>query len=138
LEWKARLEGARQALDGAKVLLAHGDFRGCVSRCYYAIYQAMWAAVGAPKKKPRWEHLGIMKTFVRGSWFNPNAEIRGPGVFERYRFPLRRLYDLRLGADYRLDNISQDEAQWAVQITQEIVALAEPKDVRHETNETQG
>ena len=53
-------------------------------------------------------------------------------------FPLRRLYDLRLGADYRLDSISQDEAQWAIQITQEIIALAEQKDVRHETNETQG
>jgi hypothetical protein len=79
-----------------------------------------------------------MKTFVRGSWFDPNAGVRGPGVFERYRFPLRRLYDLRLGADYRLDNASQDEAQWAVQITQEVIALAEQKEVRHETNETQG
>jgi hypothetical protein len=93
-----------------------------VSRCYYAVYQAMWAAVREPEKKPRWEHLGILKTFVRGSRFDPTAGVRGPDVFERYRFPLRRLYDSHLGADYRLDNISQDEAQWAVQITQEVIA----------------
>lgn len=135
MDREARLEGARQALKGAKVLLENGDFRGCVSRCYYAAYQAMWAAVGDPEKKPRWEHLGIMKTFVRGSWFDPGASIKGPGVFERQRFSLRRLYDLRLGADYRLDDISQTEARWAVQIAQEVIALAERKEVKDETKD---
>lgn len=69
----------------------------------------LWGDVGyrgRAREKTRWEHLGIMKTFVRGSWFDPDAGVRGPGVFERYRFSLRRLYDLRLGADYRLDNIT--------------------------------
>jgi uncharacterized protein (UPF0332 family) len=83
LNKKARLEGARQALAGAKVLLDNNDFLGCISRCYYAVYQAMWAAVGEPEKKPRWEHFGIIKAFVRGSWFDPQTTRKGPGVFER-------------------------------------------------------
>ena len=71
LDKETRLEGARRALAGAKVLLANEDFRGCVSRCYYAAYQAMWAAAGDPEKKPRWEHFGLIKAFVRGHWFDP-------------------------------------------------------------------
>ena len=51
---QARLAGAQRALAGAKVLLEHADFRGCASRCYYAAYQAMWAALGEPEKKPQW------------------------------------------------------------------------------------
>lgn len=63
---RIRLEGARQALVGAEALLASRDFRGCVSRCYHAAYQAMWAAVGEPEKKPRWEHFGIIQTLEIG------------------------------------------------------------------------
>jgi uncharacterized protein (UPF0332 family) len=130
---QARLAGARQALAGARRLLAHADFRGGVSRCYYAAYQAMWAAVGEPEKKPRWEHLGLITTFVRGRWFDPRVGFRGPGVFELQRFALLRLYDLRLKADYRLEDIRQEEAQWAVQTTQEIITIAEQKDTSDAT-----
>jgi hypothetical protein len=95
----------------------------------------MWAAVGEPEKKPRWEHLGIIKTFVRGRWFDARAGFRGPGIFESQRFASHRLYDLRLKADYRLDDIGQEEAQWAVQIVQEIIAIAEQKDARDATQD---
>jgi uncharacterized protein (UPF0332 family) len=132
---EVRLGAARQALAGAKTLLDSGDFRGCVSRCYYAAYQAMWAAIGDPEKKPRWEHFGIVKTFVRGRWFDTQVGMRGPGVFEAQRFSLRRLYDLRLGADYRLDDLTQREAQWAIQTTQEIITLAEPKGVKDDSTD---
>ena len=133
MDKQARLSGARQTLEGAKVLLEHADFRGCVSRYYYAAYQAMWAAVGEPEKKPRWEHFGIIKSFARGKWLDPQVGFRGPGIFESQRFALHRLYDLRLKADYRLDDISHEEAQWAIQIAQEIIAIAERKDARDAT-----
>ena len=61
MDKETRIEGARQALAGAAMLLANEDFRGCVSRCYYAAYQAMWAAVGEPEKKPRWEHSALSR-----------------------------------------------------------------------------
>lgn len=89
----------------------------------------MWAAVGEPEKKPRWEHFGIIKAFVRGGWFDPQSTRKGPGVFEHQRFALRRLYDLRLGADYRLEDITQREAQWAVETARQILTLSEQKEV---------
>jgi hypothetical protein len=46
---------------------------------------------------------------------------------------LYRLYDLRLKADYRLDDIGQEEAQWAIQTAQEIIAIAEQEDARDAT-----
>jgi hypothetical protein len=54
-------------------------------------------------------------------------------VFEQQRFALRRLYDLRLRADYRLDDIPQQEAQWAVHIAQEIIAISEERGIGYET-----
>lgn len=113
------------------MLLAQADFRGCVSRCYYAVYQAMWAAVGEPEKKPRWEHLGLLKVFVRGIWFDSGTGRKGPGLFEHQRFSVRRLYDLRLRADYRLDHISHQEAQWAIDIAQEIITVSEQESIGH-------
>lgn len=120
-----RLTEAQRTLEGAKALLQSGDFRGCVSRCYYAVYQVMWAAVGNPEKKPRWEHFGLINTFVRGRWMNSEVEMRGPGLLEAQRFALRRLYDLRLGADYRLDDITRREAEWAIQTAQAILGVVE-------------
>jgi hypothetical protein len=117
------------------VLVRNKDFRGTVSRCYYAAYQAMWAAVGDPEKKPRWEHLGIIKTFVRGNWSDDRDRTGQPGLFERQRFSLRRLYDLRLGADYRLDPIGQKEARWAIQVAQDVIALGEQRENSHETTD---
>ncbi len=88
----------------------------------------MWAAVGEPEKKPRWEHFGLMQTFVRGRWLDPQVALRGPGALEAQRFTLRRLYDLRLGADYRLDDISQRDAEWAIQTAQEVLSIVEQKE----------
>ena len=123
-----RLAGAQQTLAGARALLASGDFRGCVSRCYYAAYQAMWAAVGEPPTKPRWEHFGLIQTFVRGRWVDPQVSLHGPGVLEAQRFALRRLYDLRLGADYRLDTVSRQDAEWAIQTVQEVLTVIEQRE----------
>ena len=79
------------------------------------------------------KHFGIIKSFVRGRWLNPHVDFRGPGIFESQRFALHRLYDLRLKVDYRLEDIGQEEAQWAIQIAQEIIAIAEQKDARDAT-----
>ena len=63
----------------------------------------------------------------------PARWFQRPGLFESQRFALHRLYDLRLKADYRLDDIGQKEAQWAIQTAQEIIAIAEQKDARDAT-----
>jgi uncharacterized protein (UPF0332 family) len=60
-----RFEAALRYLEGARVLAEVGDYAGAISRCYYAAYQAMWAALGEPATKRRWEHIGIIQAFVR-------------------------------------------------------------------------
>src|SRR5882724_11508105 len=84
---QSRLEAASQCLEGAKALRHVGDYAGVISRCYYAAYQAMWAALGAPTSKRRWEHIGIIQAFVRGRWDDPTYSMTGPGLYERFRFP---------------------------------------------------
>ena len=58
-----RLEVASRYLEGAKALREAGDYAGAISRCYYAAYQGMWAALGEPAPKRRWEHTGIIQAF---------------------------------------------------------------------------
>lgn len=98
-----------------------GDYGSAISRCYYAAYQAMWAALGDPAPKRRWEHIGVIQTFVRGRWDDPSQAMAGLGRYERFRFPLRRLYGLRLGVDYRVELMTRDTAEWAVGIVQELI-----------------
>ena len=94
-----RLSMARQYLDDARYLLAAERFASAVSRAYYAAYQAMWAALEDPPEGGRWRHLGMISHFVRGYWFAPAHPHTGPGLLEPLRFPLRRLYQLRIDAE---------------------------------------
>jgi len=117
----SRLEAASRFLDGAKTLRDAGDYAGTISRCYYAAYQTMWAALGEPTSKQRWEHIGIIQAFVRGRWDDPTYPLTGPGLYERFRFPLRRLYDLRLRVDYHIEPMTRELADWALEITQNLL-----------------
>jgi uncharacterized protein (UPF0332 family) len=119
----SRLEAASQFLVGAKALRDTGDYAGVISRCYFAAFQTMWAALGEPTSKRRWEHIGIIQAFVRGRWDDPTYSLTGPGLYERFRFPLRRLYDLRLRVDYHVEPMTLEVADWALQITQELVTI---------------
>ena len=104
------------------VLRDAGDYAGAISRCYYAAYQAMWAALGDPPTKPRWEHTGIIQTFVRGRWDDPSYPMTGPGLYERFRFSLRRLYDLRLDVDYHVEAVGRETAERALEVVKDLLA----------------
>jgi uncharacterized protein (UPF0332 family) len=117
----SRLEAASQFLAGAKALRDAGDYAGVISRCYFAAFQTMWAALGEPTSKRRWEHIGIIQAFVRGRWDDSTYSLTGPGLYERFRFPLRRLYDLRLRVDYHVEPMTLETADWALENTQELI-----------------
>ena len=65
-----------------------------VACSYYAVFTAMWVALGDPPRR-RWEHGGIIEQFVPGRWRTPPM----PLARELTR-ALRRLYADRLRADY--------------------------------------
>lgn len=122
-----RIEAASRYLEGAIALVAVGDYAGAISRCYYAAYQAMWAALEEPTTKRRWEHAGIIQAFVRGRWDDPSHPMTGPGLYERLRLPLRRLYDLRLDVDYHAESVSRETADWALEVVKALLATIRAK-----------
>ena len=122
-----RLEAASRYLEGAIALVEAGDYAGAISRCYYAAYQAMWAALGEPTTKRRWEHTGIIQAFVRGHCDDPSHPLTGPWLYERCRFPLRRLYGLRLDVDYHSESLSRETGDWALGVVKDLLATIHTK-----------
>jgi uncharacterized protein (UPF0332 family) len=110
-------------MDDAQYLLAADRFASAVSRAYYAVYQAMWAALGDPPDTgSRWRHAAIINHFVRGYWFAPTHPPTGAGLLEHLRGPLRRLYQLRLDADYDMVPLARHSAEEALQTAQQTLA----------------
>lgn len=102
---------------------AAGRLASAVSRAYYAVYQAMWAALGDPPAPGgRWRHAAIIDHFVRGSWFMPTHPPTGPGLLEHLRGTFRRLYQFRLDADYDLVQPSRRSAEDAIQTAHRTLA----------------
>ena len=89
--WAIALENYHAAVLTAQ----HGWYNVSVACSYYAVFTAMWAALGDPPKD-RWEHRGIIKPFARGHWRTPPC----PAERDVIR-AIRRLYEDRLDADYR-------------------------------------
>ena len=73
------------------------------------------------------EHTGILQAFVRGHWDDPSHPLTGPGLYERFRFPLRRLYGLRLDVDYHIESISRETGDWALGVVKELLATIRTK-----------
>ena len=118
-----RFRLAQQYLADAQYLLAAERLASAVSRAYYAAYQAMWSALGDPPGTGgRWRHEAIINHFVRGYWFMPTHPTTGPGLLEPLRLPLRRLYQVRLDADYDLVPVVRRGAEEAVQTAQQTLA----------------
>ena len=117
-----RLRRARHYLEDAEYLLAADRVASAVSRAYYAAYQGMWAALGDPPRGELWRHGAIINHFVRGYWFAPAHPATGPGLLESLRFGLRRLYELRLDADYDAIPISRTSAEAGMQTVYRLLA----------------
>jgi len=88
-----------------------------VACSYYAVFTAMWVALGDPPRA-RWEHRGISKPFAQGHWRTP------PHRVERDMLrAIRRLYEDRLDADYRALRLTQLESTAGVMIARRILRL---------------
>ena len=122
-----RFWAAMRYLEDARYLLAAGRLESAVSRAYYAAYQAMWSALGDPPRRGQWRHLGIIGHFVRGYWFVPAHPQTGLGLLEHLRFPLHRLYQFRIDADYDLIPIHITSAEECVRIAERAIAEIEQR-----------
>lgn len=116
-----RLAASKKYLDDARYLLNAGRLESAVSRAYYAVYQAMWAALGDPPRGGQWRHIGIISHFVRGYWHDPTHSQTGPGLLEHLRFSLHRLYQFRVDADYDLTHIGIGSAEECVRTAERTI-----------------
>jgi hypothetical protein len=79
----------------AAVLTARQGWHNVSVACsYYAVFMAMWVALGDPPKG-YWEHGGIVDWFARGDWCKPPARMERELIQA-----IRWLYTDRVRAHY--------------------------------------
>jgi hypothetical protein len=80
----------------AAVLTAQQGWHNVSVACsYYAVFTAMWVALGDPPKGS-WEHGSIVDWFARGDWRTPPARMERELIQA-----IRWLYTDRVRAHYR-------------------------------------
>jgi len=124
---KFRLEIAKAYLEDARLLFEKKRLNSAASRAYYASYQAMWSGLGEPNEGKVWRHLGIIKHFVAGYWFEPAPKGTGPGLLEDKRLPLRRLYSYRIRSDYEARSVDENQLGDLLETVQQVIKLIEEK-----------
>ncbi len=103
---------ARRALASAHTLLTEGDNDGACNRAYYAMFDAARAALLACKGPVPPEvartHSGLISAF--------SLHLVKTGIFPvALGKSLNKAEDLRLIADYKGDQLDEEEAQWVTQ-----------------------
>jgi uncharacterized protein (UPF0332 family) len=111
--WAIALENYRAAALTAQ----HGWYNVSVARSYYAVYTAMWVALGDPPKG-HWEHRGISKPFAQGHWRTPTSPVERPIVTA-----IRVLYEDRLRADYRGVRLTHQGSETGLLTARQILRL---------------
>ena len=126
-EQERRWYHARAKWEAAKLCSDQGFFSECVTLYHYACYQAMWIALGDPPAGV-WRHGGLINAFCRGHWQTPSALPQGLAPLRKKR---DRLYVDRIRSDYEARRLSQEEAQEALDTTEEVLRLvAQPTGLR--------
>lgn len=99
--WEKWWGMAVDSLDAARLLERHGHLKSSASRGYYAAYQAMTAALLYQKQTPpedreAWSHE-LTPELVRKQLTLIRSQDQRNDLAAR----LRRLYTIRIGADYQ-------------------------------------
>lgn len=110
---------ANENLQAAKVCFENDLCSASLTRSYYAVYQAMWVAVGNPQTG-RWRHHGLIHHFCWGQWTQPPSPVTR---FAGYLRNLRALYDQRTDADYLAIPIPRAEAEDGLKLAKEILEI---------------
>jgi len=111
--WAIALENYQAA-----VLMAQNGWHNVSVVCsYYAVFTAMWVALGDPPGR-RWEHGGIVERFALGQWRTPPTPIG-----RELTRGIRRLYADRLVANYRAVHLSSLESTASLTTARQVLRL---------------
>jgi uncharacterized protein (UPF0332 family) len=111
--WAIALENYQAAVLTAQ----HGWHNVSVACSYYAVFTAIWVALGDPPRE-HWEHRGISKPFAQGHWRTPPHRVERDVIRA-----IRRLYEDRLDADYRAIRLTQLESTAGFTTVRRILSL---------------
>ena len=106
------LHKAGTALSSSRLLLQSGDADGSCNRAYYAMFDAARAALMAFQESDEVlrikTHSGLISNF--------SLQLVKPGLIDiELGKALNKVEDLRLIADYKGDDITLENAAWAVE-----------------------
>ena len=112
------LEKAEEAFAAAHALLEQGHADSCASRCYYAAFHAVRAALihaGVGAEDQRWSHEGIQGDL---SQLTQRRKLYKAHLLDH----LRILQEYRLIADYHARKVSLRAARRAEKMAEEFVS----------------
>ncbi len=106
------LHKAGTALSSSRLLLQSGDADGSCNRAYYAMFDAARAALMAFQESDEVlrikTHSGLISNF--------SLQLVKPGLIDiELGKALNKVEDLRLIADYKGDEITLENAAWAIE-----------------------
>lgn len=101
-----RIRKAESFIKDAELLLNHGRYDSCVSRCYYAMYHALIALLEQKGVRSKsWEHRFVLGEFGKELVYRKK-------VFSREILaPLYDIQDERNEADYNVSSVSHKKAK---------------------------
>lgn len=108
------LQKATETLTSAEILFEANRSTDCVSRAYYAMYQATQALLPAHGFESS-THKGARMLF--GKHF-----VKTERIDQRYAASLRQAYDTRLLADYSGETVTNEQARKILSDAQAFVA----------------
>jgi hypothetical protein len=88
-----------------------------VACSYYAVYTAMWVALGDPPQG-QWSHVGIQQHFAPGRWRTPAVPLS-----RTVTRAIRDLYNMRLEAHYHAVRLVAADSAEALRTAADILIL---------------
>ncbi len=108
---------AREHYEAAELCARQGWHNVSIACSYYAVYTAMWVALGDPPQE-QWSHAGIFQHFAPGRWRRPPTPLD-----RRLTRAIRRLYNARLHAQYRGEVLTGPESSVGLSTARQVMQL---------------
>jgi uncharacterized protein (UPF0332 family) len=111
--WTIAIENFQAARQTAQ----QGLHNVSVACSYYAVFTAMWVALGDPPRR-QWSHGGILQHFSPGRWRQPRTPLD-----RTITNAIRSLYNARLKAHYKAVRLTATDSVESLTTARQILQL---------------
>ena len=111
--WANEIENFQAARQTAR----QGRHNVSVACSYYAVFTAMWVALGDPSRG-QWSHGGILQHFAPGRWRQPQTPLDST-----LTNAIRSLYNARLKAHYKAVRLTATDSAESLTMARQILQL---------------